>query len=107
MIEIAAGLDRGTRRRAIADGPPHAATSSTYPSLFGSAGYTDVEAIDLTEAYRATAARWLAERERRVDALAAALGPDAAADRIAQGKIAVRAIDAGLLRRTLYLARRD
>ena len=105
MIEVAPELDRRSRRRAISDGPPHAATSSTYPRLFRSAGYADVESIDLTSEYRVTAERWLREREQRADDYRSAVGAEVAADRLEQGAVTVRAIDEGLLRRTLYVAR--
>lgn len=106
VIEIAPDLDVRARRRARADGPPHAATCSTYPSLLRSAGFVDVEVIDLTSEYFETVAAWRRERARREVAYRMAVGAEAAADGLERGTVALQAIEAGLLLRTLYVARR-
>lgn len=105
VIEIAPGLDVPTRRRARAAGPVSVATSSTYESLLRSAGFADIESIDQTAEYRTTAADWLRERQRNEPAYRQAIGDALYEERTAEGAVTVGAIDDGLLRRTLYLAR--
>lgn len=106
VIEIAPGLDHRARRRARSLGPPNVATSSTYPALIRSAGLSEIGRIDLTGEYRETAVWWLTERRRHADAYRAAVGDALYDERISTGEGAIDAIDAGLLRRTLYVARR-
>ncbi len=106
VIEVAPRLDRAGRRRAARCGPPHVATSSSYASLLRSAGFGMVDAIDLTEDYRETAAAWRRERLARADEYRSVVGEAVFADRMSAGVTAVRAIEQGLLRRTLYLASR-
>lgn len=62
--------------------------------------------IDQTDRYRATAAAWLRERQRHERAYRAAVGDVLAEERITNGVATVAAIDEGLLRRRLYVARR-
>lgn len=104
VIEIAPDLDRRRRRRARLDGPPHVATSSTYPRLLRSAGFTRVERIDLTADYRDTAVAWRRERDRHGDAYRAAVGAEVDDEQARRGSLALRAIDTGLLCRCLYIA---
>lgn len=80
------------------------ATRSTYVSMLRSVGLADVERIDLTEEYRATAAAFLAERQRRANEFVGAFGEQVWNERVANGRRAVRAIDNGLLVRSLYIA---
>ena len=105
VIEIAPGLDAPARRRARAAGPVSVATSSTYASLLRSAGFVDIESIDQTDEYRTTAADWLRERQRHEQAYRRAIGDALYEERTSEGAVTVGAIDDGLLRRTLYLAR--
>ena len=82
------------------------ATSSNYPALFESAGFADVDRVDVTSAYRATAAAWLAQRERRADDIIALVGAETHGDKLTDSRDTVAAIDDGLLRRYLYVAAR-
>ena len=107
VIEIAPGLDARTRRRARAAGPMSVATSSNYSSLLHTAGFVDIESIDQTAEYRSTAAAWLRERQRHEHAYRVAIGDALYEERAAEGAVTVGAIDDGLLRRSLYVARRS
>jgi hypothetical protein len=62
--------------------------------------------VDVTAAFRATAAAWLAYSEAHADQLARLEPPGAFAQRQADRRSMLGAIDAGLLRRALVLARR-
>jgi hypothetical protein len=69
------------------------------------AGFTDVEALDVTPAYLFTARAWLAARLRLRESLRR-LGPQEYDDKVAQGHLAVAAIEAGRLQRMLVVAAR-
>lgn len=85
-------------------GPP-AATGPGAAELAARAGFIDVEARDVTPAYLATARAWLEARLTLRDELRP-LGPEDYDERVAAGRLAVAAIEAGLLERTLVLATR-
>ncbi len=80
---------------------------SVHHRLLGTARFADVAELDVTPAFRATAAAWLAEFETHVDELARLEPPGAFAQRQADRRAMLAAIDAGLLRRALLLARRE
>lgn len=105
-IELAPALTGAARRRARDAGPRAAATRRPYADLLASAGFVDVRSGDLTAPYRATTAAWLRETEARRDELVAVDGEDVVAERLAKWRDALEALDAGLLRRSLYRAQR-
>jgi hypothetical protein len=79
---------------------------SDHQGLLRSAGFVDVTEIDLTPAFRATAAAWLAESQAHAGELALLEPPGAFVQRQAERRAMLAAIDAGLLRRALLFARR-
>ena len=99
------GLPPAARRRARAAGPRAVAMRSDHRRLLRSAGFRDVAEIDVTAAFAATAAAWLAESEPHADELARLEPPGAFAQRQADRRSMLAAIHAGLLRRVLLLAR--
>jgi hypothetical protein len=80
---------------------------SDHHRLLRAAGFLDVTETDVTPAFRATAAAWLAESETRADELARLQPPGAFEQRQAERRTMLAAIDAGLLRRAVLLARRE
>jgi hypothetical protein len=80
---------------------------SDHRRLLRSAGLVDVTEVDLTPAFRATAAAWLAESQAHATDLARLEPPGAFAQRQADRWAMLAAIDAGLQRRALVLARRE
>jgi SAM-dependent methyltransferase len=106
VIYPAPGLTRPRARRAIAAGPPACGLRTSYPSLLRSAGFVQIEEHDLTPAYHTTALRRLAETERLADELIEFLGRREFDEALARRRIAVVAIDDGLLRRSRFVARR-
>jgi hypothetical protein len=74
--------------------------------MLRSAGFTDIEEHDVTDAYLDTARAWLHHVEQAADQLAALEPPEQVADRITRRSTAVAAIEHGLLRRSLLVARR-
>lgn len=80
---------------------------SNHHRLLRAAGFDDIGELDVTPAFAATAAAWLAETEPYADELARLEPPGAFAQRQADRRHMLAAIHAGLLRRVLLLARTD
>jgi cyclopropane fatty-acyl-phospholipid synthase-like methyltransferase len=101
------GLRHAQARRAIESGPPECALRTTYPNLLRSAGFVDIHEHDITPEYLATARRKLEESERFAAGMAEALGRQGFEETQAKRRLAIRAIADGLLRRSVFVARRD
>jgi hypothetical protein len=80
---------------------------SDHQRLLRAAGFCDITELDVTPAFAATAAAWLAETEPHAEELARLEPPGAFAQRQADRHSMLAAIRAGLLRRVLLLARTD
>ena len=105
-IELPAGLTSAKRRRAVSIGPPAVAVRTTYPGLLRSAGFNEIDAVDLTAEYLATQLRWLAATLRHEAGLRSALGDDVVEEGLKRRRSTASAIKEGLLLRTLYTATR-
>ena len=92
-------------RLAGVSGPPAVAGADPV-ELLDKAGFTDIAAYDVTGDYLATSTAWRAARVRHRDTLRP-LAPDVYDDRLSRGALEAKALRAGLLRRTLYVARRN
>ena len=104
-IVEAPGLSPAARRRARAAGPRAVAMRSDHQRLLRAAGFVDIIELDVTPAFAATAAAWLAETEPYAEELAHLEAPGAFEQRQADRRTMLAAIQAGLLRRALVLAR--
>jgi cyclopropane fatty-acyl-phospholipid synthase-like methyltransferase len=102
----ASGLTAGEVRRAIEAGPPHCQLRTSYPSLLRSAGFVEIEEHDLTADYFETASRKLAVAERFAGPMIEMLGRQDYDEMQAERRLAITAIEDGLLRRSLFVARR-
>ncbi len=100
------GLSPAARRRARAAGPRAVAMRSDHRRLLRSAGFGDIIELDVTAAFRDTAAAWLAESEAHAGELARLEPLGAFAQRQADRRALLGAIDAGLVRRAQLFARR-
>jgi hypothetical protein len=78
---------------------------SDHQRLLGAAGFHGITELDVTAAFAATAAAWLAETEPHAGELAQLEPPGAFAQRQADRRSMPAAIHAGLLHRALLLAR--
>jgi hypothetical protein len=78
---------------------------SDHLRLLCTAGFDGVIELDVTPAFAATAAAWLAETEPHAEELARLEAPGAFEERQADRRTMLAAIHAGLLRRVLLLAR--
>lgn len=99
------GLPAPARRRANRTGTAFAVRTN-YPSLLDSAGFTDVDEIDVTDDYRATLLRWLIATERREPAIRAVTGDEFFDERTANRRRSLAAIDDGIIQRRMYTAAR-
>jgi hypothetical protein len=102
----APGLPPAARQRARAAGPRAVAMRSDHRRLLRAAGFGEVSEVDVTAAFRTTAAAWLAHSAAHADQLARLEPTGAFAQRQADRRAMLAAIDGGLLRRALLFARR-
>ena len=80
-IHESPGLSPAARRRARAAGPRAVAMRSDHQRLLRAAGFRDITELDVTPAFAATAAAWLAETEPHAEELARLEPPGAFAQR--------------------------
>jgi cyclopropane fatty-acyl-phospholipid synthase-like methyltransferase len=105
-IHLPPHLSPAERRRAIEVGPPAVdSRGPDYMSLLRSAGFVEVEQIDVTAAYRSTHQAWLRHAHAMADELERAEPPGAFAQRVEEHLAAGAAIADGLLHRSLFTAR--
>ena len=104
-IHPAAGLTDAQRRRASRDGPIAVATARPHRELLESAGFAEVTETDCTGEFVATARAWLHHWDSNHDDLMALLGEQAVAERQAERRAQLRAIEDGILARSLFTAR--
>lgn len=101
VIAVSDDLNSEKREEAIAAGPPHVDADLSYPELMRAAGFQHVEATDLTTEYLDTLTAWRDEWETESVELELIIGQGDYRERQANRTGAIRAIQAGLLRRYL------
>ena len=74
--------------------------------LLASAGFVDIDLVDVTDDFAATARAWLTEAAAHAEALAAVEAPGAFDARQRERRTQLSAIEDGLLRRGLLSATR-
>ena len=98
------GLSETERRRAALDGPPALLSRGlSQRELLERAGFTVALERDLTPEFLETARGWYGARQRHWDALVEADGEALMAQRDADSTAIIRSIEAGLLRRALFI----
>ena len=105
-IHPAAGLSQQQRRRAARDGPPAVATSRPQLELLDAAGFVDLDEIDVTAEFRVTANEWIVHYDAHQDELVAQLGEQLFVEGQDERRAQLRAVDDGLLRRSLLAGTR-
>lgn len=105
-ILVTPGLDAADRRRAARLGPPAVATSGAYPRMLRSAGFADVEEVDVTDAYLDAIRSWVRHAGTLADGAAGPVPDQEFTDALARRRAATGAIENGLLGRSLFLGRR-
>src|SRR3954466_4923393 len=103
-IHLTPGLTPAQRRRGSVAGPP-AVVGPDGHDLLDRSGFDVVHAEDVTAEFLATATAWRATRIPDRDDLRAP-APQGDADRIATNPTEIDAVEAGLPRRSLYVAGR-
>jgi hypothetical protein len=103
-IFVAPDLSPAQRRRAQRSGPRAIASRSDQQQLLASAGFVDIQMIDLTAEFAATARAWLDASEANAAELSAFDSPGAFEERQRERHVQLRAINDGLLRRGLFSA---
>ena len=106
-IHPAAGLTAAQRRRASRDGPIAVATTRPHRDLLEAAGYTQVIETDSTAEFASVTRAWIQHTDASHDDLAALLGEVTVEERQADHRAQLRAIEDGILTRSLFTARRS
>jgi len=105
-IYIPAGLPPDVYERAKQAGPRAAGTREDHQSMLKSAGFERIREIDVTAQYLATLRALFASRRRHARALRREAGAEELARRLKENQDSAAAVEAGLLHRSLFLARR-
>jgi ubiquinone/menaquinone biosynthesis C-methylase UbiE len=105
VIALAPSLADSERRIAIASGPTFVDIPDDYADLLGQSGWRLQERTDLTTPFLQSMRTEFEGMQARADALAEVLGADEFSERIKRRQATIAAVDAGLLRRELFVAR--
>ena len=103
-ILVAPGLSPAQRRNARRSGPRAVASRSDQRRLLASAGYVDIDTVDLTAEFAATARAWIdgwAANEAELTTLESA---ERFAERQRDRRSQLRAVEDGLLHRAMFSA---
>lgn len=96
-------LDRDELREAVRAGPPALRPDDDHPAMLERVGFVGVGEIDVTDRYRATARAWLERAAEVAEELSEAEGADVFRQQQEDRRCALEAIEAGLLRRSLFV----
>ncbi len=103
-ILVAPGLNESDYRRALRAGWPFVSSRRRdYTELITSAGFGRVEETDLTAEFLVTSRGWLTERAKHAAEMIAVEGEASFNERQSDQDVQTRAIEAGLLRRSLFV----
>ncbi len=103
-IFVAPGLTPSEYRRALRSGPTYVSSRRRdHGELLASAGFSRVEETDLTAEFLVTGGGWEAERDELAAERGAAEGEAAFEERQSDLDVQSSAIEAGLLRRSLFV----
>ncbi len=106
-IFVAPRLSAADRRRVLAlNDPPEVASRAGHSELLRTAGFVDVEETDETEHFLCTARGWYEARERHAAELLRLEGEMEFEEGQARRRAKLKVIEAGLLRRALFVAKR-
>jgi SAM-dependent methyltransferase len=105
VIALAPSLGNSERRIAIASGPTFVDSLDDYAVLLDQSGWCLQERADLTAEFLQSMRTELEGMQERADALAKVLGPGEFTERTKHRQATIAAVDAGLLRRELFVAR--
>jgi SAM-dependent methyltransferase len=104
VIALAPSLVESERHIAIDSGPQFVDAPDDYGVLLGQSGWCVQERMDLTAAFLQSMRTELEGMQARADALVPVFGVDELAERMNHRQATIAAVDAGLLRRELFVA---
>lgn len=106
-IHIPEGLSEDAYRRAVLAGPTYVeAGGLRQDELLRRAGFRGIEEIDLTGEFLEVCRALVRARERHAEELSRLQGEAKFNEQMKRNRLAVAAVEAGLLRRALFIARR-
>lgn len=105
-IEVVPGLDPERHAEAVESGPPAVEGPEDLTATLREVGFVDVARVDLTAEYLRTQREWFEQWQAHRGQLVDIVGAERVQERQEERVVTARAIDAGLLRRSLYVARR-
>ena len=106
-IFVPSGLSQAEYRRAARAGPSAVTSRGRQQAdLLRSAGFAGVREIDVTEAFLRATRAWYEARARYAGQLSEAEGEASFHERQRDYRLQAQAIEAGLLRRSLFVAER-
>ena len=105
VIHVAAGLSDRDKVLAVEAGPPNVSASASYPELLISAGFGEIDEVDVTDQWRVTATAWMVESARAAVQLEEIFGVDEYRQAQQERQETLAAIESGLLRRSLFVTR--
>ena len=101
------GLDRADYLRAVSLGPRAAATRRRdHDEMLATAGFEKIRTFDLTDEFRRVSADLREQEAAHEDALLPAVGSELFYGRQIQLEECIEGVDAGLLKRALFVASR-
>jgi len=105
-IHPVAGLTRAQRRRVARSSAPAVSAARPYQDLLAAAGFTQISRADCSAEFAATTQAWLDHWDDSLAELAGLYGEQAVRERQRRRRTQVRAINDGLLARSLFTATR-
>lgn len=105
VIYITPGLSAADYERAAERGPPFITAEAEYPTLLEWTGWGLEDRVDLTDCYAENVARLIGEFERRAESLGEVFGRSDYEERLARRRRSLEAVESGLHRRELFVAR--
>ena len=105
-ILVAPNLSPSLYRQAVRSGPPGVAARHDHHTLLRAAGFCSIQEMDVTSDYLHAVRAWMTEASAREHDLRAALGDALFEDRQNDRRVQGSAVENGLLRRSLFVARR-
>ncbi len=106
-ILVPVGLPADLKEKAVEAGPTFVASDTRdHRDLLQRAGFTGIEEIDVSQELRKTVSTWIKSRCRHAEGLAQVEGAREFDEEQRKARRWLRAIKSGILRRSLFVARR-
>jgi hypothetical protein len=105
-IHAAPGLTLSQRRLVSRHGPPAVATRRAHRELLEAAGFGEITETDYTDEFVTVTRGWIEQWDLHRSEMQAIWGADYVRDRQRRRRAYLRTVRAGLMRRSLFTARR-